>query len=267
MHPGRRVDIPRPFGYISDRIPLIPLSVNPMDNDTVLLLRRLQQRLVDEGHRVQGEMMGKVAERISASADLDLALERLYSMQGWDGIALRLMWYAQRARAGGSGARREALIDHQLEELHGLLMTAPQASTQDPPPGRQDGANVLTGEVFEALHHFNTALEELKHSAFEGERFQGMREGLVDSALSHAGRLHQVSSASGNDLLAQFAATFSMFLRYVIERDLFDDVRVAHLIDNATQSLQGLLESLGTEDYGALIQTIDMLQNPETLLE
>ena len=53
----------------------------------------------------------------------------------------------------------------------------------------------------------------------------------------------------------------------VTHRRLFDDVRVAHLIDNATQSLQGLLESLGTEDYGALIQTIDMLQNPETLLE
>jgi hypothetical protein len=238
-----------------------------MDNDTVLLLRRLQQRLVEEGHRVQGEMMGKVSERISASADLDLALERLYSLQGWDAIALRLMWYAKRARAGGAGIRRDALIDFQVEELHGLLMAAPEATAQDSPPARQPGGNVLTGEVFEALHHFNTALEELKRSAFEGERFQGMREGLVDSALTHAGRLHQVSSASGNETLGQFAATFSLFLRYVIERDLFDDVRVAHLIDNASQSLQGLLESLGTEDYGALLQTIDMLQNPETLLE
>jgi hypothetical protein len=238
-----------------------------MDNDTVLLLRRLQQRLVEEGHRVQGEMMGKVSDRISASADLDLALERLYSLQGWDAIALRLMWYAKRARAGGAGIRRDTLIDHQVEELHVLLMSAPQATSMEPLPVHQPGGNVLTGEVFEALHHFNTALEDLKRSAFEGERFQGMREGLVDSALTHAGRLHQVSSASGNETLAQFAATFSMFLRYVIERDLFDDVRVAHLIDNASQSLQGLLESLGTEDYGALLQTIDMLQNPETLLE
>jgi hypothetical protein len=238
-----------------------------MDNDTVLLLRRLQQRLVEEGHRVQGEMMGKVSERISASADIDLALERLYSLQGWDAIALRLIWYARRARAGGNGIRRDALLDFQVEELHGLLMSAPEATSQDNPPVRQGGGNVLTGEAFEALHHFNTALEELKRSAFEGERFQGMREGLVDSALTNAGRLHQVSSASGNETLAQFAATFSLFLRYVIERDLFDDVRVAHLIDNASQSLQGLLESLGTEDYGALLQTIDMLQNPETLLE
>jgi len=238
-----------------------------MDNDTVLLLRRLQQRLIEEGHRVQGEMIGKVSERLSSSADLDLALERLYSLQGWDAIALRLMWYAKRARSAGTGARRDVLIDYQVEELHSLLMTSDAGGTQDPPPARQPGGNVLTGEVFEALHHFNTALDELKRSAFEGERFQGMREGLVDSALSHAGRLHQVSSASGNETLAQFAATFSLFLRYVIERDLFDDVRVAHLIDNASQSLQGLLESLGTEDYGALIQTIDMLQNPETLLE
>ena len=238
-----------------------------MDNDTVLLLRRLQQRLIGEGHRVQGEMMGKVSDRIAASADLDIALERLYSLQGWDTIALRLMWYAKRARSGATGSRRDALIDLQVGELHGLLMAAPAATSPDPTAGRQPGGNVLTGEAFEALHHFNTALEELKRTAFEGERFQGMREGLVDSALSHGGRLHQVSSASGNEALAQFAATFSLFLRYVIERDLFDDVRVAHLIDNASQSLQGLLESLGTEDYGALLQTIDMLQNPETLLE
>jgi len=237
-----------------------------MDNDTVLLLRRLQQRLMEEGHRVQGEMMGRVADRIASSADLDLALERLYSLQGWDTLALRLMWYAKRARAGGPAARRDALIDYQVDELHALMMTAPQVSGA-PPPQRRNGQDALSGEIFEALHHFNAALEDLKRSAFEGERFQGMREGLVDSALSHAGHLHQVSSAGGNETLAQFAATFSLFLRYVIERDMFDDVRVAHLIDNASQSLQGLLESLGTEDYGALLQTIDMLQNPETLLE
>ncbi|HUI09129.1 MAG TPA: hypothetical protein VL221_02315 [Bacteroidota bacterium] len=238
-----------------------------MDKDTVLLLRRLEQRLMEEGHRVQGEMMGKVADRISSSADLDLSLERLYSLQGWDTIALRLMWYAKRARAGGPTVRHDALIDYQVDELHALLMTSPPASPPQAPPGRRNGQDALSGEIFEALHHFNSALDELKHSAFEGERFQGMREGLVDSALSHAGRLHQVSSAGGNETLAQFAATFSLFLRYVIERDMFDDVRVAHLIDNASQSLQGLLESLGTEDYGALLQTIDMLQNPETLLE
>jgi hypothetical protein len=149
-----------------------------MDNDTVLLLRRLQQRLIEEGHRVQGEMMGKVSDRISASADLDLALERLYSLQGWDTIALRLMWYAKRARAGGAGIRRDTLIDHQVEELHGLLMAAPQATSMEPLPVHQPGGNVLTGEVFEALHHFNTALEDLKRSAFEGNGSRGCVKGL-----------------------------------------------------------------------------------------
>jgi hypothetical protein len=42
---------------------------------------------------------------------------------------------------------------------------------------------------------------------------------------------------------------------------------VAHVIDNATQALQGVLERAAAEDYDALAQTIDMLQNPETLLE
>jgi hypothetical protein len=94
-----------------------------------------------------------------------------------------------------------------------------------------------------------------------------MRQGLVDAALLQAGRMHQAASGAGNGILAQFGAAFSLFLRYVIERDLFDDVRVAHLIDNASQSVQGLLESTGTDQYDSLQQTVEMLHNPETLLE
>lgn len=239
--------------------------MTPIDNDTVQLLRRLQQRLAEEGHRVQGEMMGKVADQLASAEETEIALERLYMVQGWDAIALRLMWYAERTRATGAGAPHDALIDYQVEELLRLLTTVPAGEADLPP--RPPTSGVLTGSLFEALHQFNSSLEELKRTAFEGERVQGMRQGLFDSALTHAGRLHQVSTAETNEALAQFAASFSLFLRYVIEHDLFDDVRVAHLIDNASSALQGVLESAGGESYDALLQTIDMLHNPETLLE
>jgi hypothetical protein len=239
--------------------------VKDPESHTVTILRRLCERLAEEGHRVQGEMMGKVADRL-ATEDIDRGLELLYAVQGWDEIALRLMWFEERARQMERGEPPEDLLVYQVDELFSLLMAANQGlEHQKPAAEEQQGA--LMGEVFEALHHFNSSLEDLKRTAFEGERFQGMREGLVDSALAHAGRLHQVSSAQGNEPLAQFAAAFSLFLRYVIEKDLFDDVRVAHLIDNACQSLQGLLERAGEEDYEPLLQTIDMLHNPETLLE
>ena len=67
--------------------------MNTVERDTVQLLRRLHQRLVEEGYRVQGDMMGKVADQIVATEEIDPALERLYMVQGWDSIALRLMWY------------------------------------------------------------------------------------------------------------------------------------------------------------------------------
>jgi hypothetical protein len=239
--------------------------VNVSESHAVTILRRLRQRLAEEGHRVQGEMMGKVADRLAAE-DINRGLELLYAVQGWDEIALRLMWFEERARETGKGEPNEALQDYQVDELFALLMAVNQGGEVEKLPS-EEHPGALTGEVFEALHHFNSALEDLKRTAFEGERFQGMREGLVDSALAHAGRLHQVSSTLGNEPLAQFAAAFSLFLRYVIEKDLFDDVRVAHLIDNACQSLQGLLEGTGGEDYEPLLQTIDMLHNPETLLE
>ena len=160
----------------------------------------------------------------------------------------------------------DALLDYQVDELFRVMTTVP-AGGEAPPQAVEVPSGVLTGPVFEALHEFSSSLEDLRKTAFEGERIEGMRQGFFDSALSHAGRLHQVSSANGNEVLAQFAAAFSLFLRYVIERDLFDDVRVAHLIDNAAQALQGVLDRAATEDYDVLTQTIDMLQNPETRLE
>jgi hypothetical protein len=243
------------------------LSVSLVENDTVQLLRRLQQRLTEEGHRVQGEMMGKVADRISSADDVEKALEQLYSVQGWDAIALRLMWYASQSSGKNADIPRDSLIEYQMEELHALLMAASSGEGEDSRPSSPEGTPQLTGAVFEGVFQFTAALDNLKQSAFEGERFQGMRQGLVDAALLQAGRMHQASSAAGNEILAQFAAAFSLFLRYVIERDLFDDVRVAHLIDNASQSVQGLLESTGREQYDSLQQTVGMLQNPETLLE
>jgi hypothetical protein len=238
-----------------------------IEHDTVQLLRRLQQRLAEEGHRVQGEMMGKVADRIASADDVERALEQLYSVQGWDEVALRLMWYASRTTGKAAGSTLDSLLDYQMEELHALLMTTPSVNDDGPGPAATDGPPPLTGAVFEGVFQFTTVLDDLKQTAFEGEKFQGMRQGLVDAALTNAGRLHQAATNAGNEILAQFAAAFSLFLRYVIERDLFDDVRVAHLIDNASQSVQGLLEATGPEQYDSLQQTVEMLHNPETLLE
>lgn len=211
--------------------------------------------------------MGKLADSFAATSAMQDTLDRLYSVHGWDVIALRLMWYIERARETGAGAGREALIDYQVEELYRLLMTAPGSNGAGSPAMAEQPAGPLTGGVFESLMQFNTSLEDLRRTAFEGERVQGMRQRFFDSALSNAGRLHQVCTAAGQDALAQFAAAFSLFLRYVIERDLFDDARVAHVVDNAGQALQGILDRASDEDYDSLQQTIDMLQNPETLLE
>jgi hypothetical protein len=212
-------------------------------------------------------MMGKLADSIASTTGMKETLDRLYSVHGWDMIALRLMWYIERARETGAGPGRDALIDYQVDELYRLLMTASGGNGSETPAQPEQPAGPLTGGVFESLMQFSTSLEDLRRTAFEGERVQGMRQRFFDSALSNAGRLHQVCSAEGQEALAQFAAAFSLFLRYVIERDLFDDARVAHVVDNAGQALQAILDRASDEDYDSLQQTIDMLHNPETLLE
>ena len=47
--------------------------------------------------------MGKLADAISTTTEIQATLDRLYSVQGWDAIALRLMWYIERARETGAG--------------------------------------------------------------------------------------------------------------------------------------------------------------------
>ncbi len=211
--------------------------------------------------------MGKLADSIASTTGMKETLDRLYSVHGWDMIALRLMWYIERARETGAGPGRDALIDYQVDELYRLLMTASGGNGADTPAQPEQPAGPLTSGVFESLMQFSTSLEDLRRTSFEGERVQGMRQRFFDSALSNAGRLHQVCSLGGQEALAQFAAAFSLFLRYVIERDLFDDARVAHVVDNAGQALQAILDRASDEDYDSLQQTIDMLHNPETLLE
>jgi hypothetical protein len=234
------------------------------DNDTPLLLQRLQRRLADEGHHVQAEMMGRLADRIAGSRDVATALNHLYAVQGWSEIALRLMWYRHRNSPADNEPQHEFLLHHQVDELYAILMSAsarPAESEGKVRPG------ALTGDIFEALHDFATALEDLRQASFEGERVPGMHFSFFDSALTRAGRLHQVATAAPNDHLIHFSGAVSLFLRYVIERGLFDDVRVIHLIDITAESLQKLLEQDSPVDYAALEQSTDMLHNSETLLE
>jgi hypothetical protein len=233
------------------------------DNSSALLLQRLQQRLAEEGHHVQAEMMGRLAVRIRTSGNVDAALRSLYGVQGWSEVAMRLMWYRHRRLTPDTPALADSLAQCQAEELHALLMTA----SGSPAAAPEGGEGALTGELFEALHEFASSLDDLRQASFEGERVPGMHFGLFDSALSRAGRLHQAATAAHNDHIVHFAGAVSLFLRYLIERELYDDVRSIHLIDITAEALQKLLEQQAPLDYAALEQSTDMLHNSETLLE
>jgi len=207
--------------------------------------------------------MGRLAERIGASPNVDAALRSLYGVQGWSDVAMRLMWYRHRRLVPDSPALSDALAHGQADELYGLLM---YASDRPAGPAEDDGS-ALTGDLFEALHGFAVALEDLRQASFEGEKVPGMHFGLFDSALSRAGLLHQSATAAHNDHIVHFAGAVSLFLRYIIERELYDDVRSVHLIDITAEALQKLLEQQAPLDYTALEQSTDMLHNSETLLE
>ncbi len=64
------------------------------------LLRRMESKLFDGGRHGEGEMVGRIAVRLSHARDLDIALRRLYGVIGWDTVAMKLMWYVEQIAAG-----------------------------------------------------------------------------------------------------------------------------------------------------------------------
>ena len=233
----------------------------------VRLLRKVESLLTKNGHQAKGDILGKVMQRFLQAENVKTALENLYSVEGWDQFALKLMWYVEKMKGPNAGVLRSGLMDYQVEELYSILVPAKNEHTDSAPADRVPAAPVQSGDIREALHNFGRVLEELKRKSFEGDRFTGIEQALLEGALHEAATLQQAAGSRGNQDVERFCSAFSLFVRYVLERALLRDVRVVNLIDSANLTLQTVMDTVGAEDFDSLHQTIELLENPKTLLE
>lgn len=231
----------------------------------VRLLRRVETSLAEDFRHAESEMLGKVIHQIVQSDDVHTALEHLYAVEGFDDIALRLMWLVERARPKENGVQ-ELVLEHDAGVLRALFLSAVNGKPQ---AGRTVAQHValVESEFYDVLHQFGRSVESLRNESHEGEVFTTIPDDRLFNVLDAAGKLREAAAGTAREDVVRFSSALSDFIHYVLDHERSDDVRVIHVLDNANLTLQTVLAAAGMEDFDSLRQTTDLLQYPRSLFE
>jgi len=227
----------------------------------VRLLRKLEFTLAEYGHQREAGRMGQIIQRIARADDVRAAVRTLYMVEGYDRLSLRLLFYSDRMGPFETELPDDSLIDYHVSKLYSTIVDSQpgeiRPSARRLPPSQ---------DVTQGIDGFVAALRDLRRGAMEGEPFRGIQRGHLERLLQRAHDLGATADREGNLDISRFAAASSTFVRYVLDRSIYEDVRVVNILDNAVLTLQTVLPSVGADDYDSLAQTNQLLSDPATLL-
>jgi len=229
----------------------------------IRLLRALEIHLAQGGRHDSAESVGKISRRISAADDLDTVLNSLFAVPGFDGVAVRLMWYAERLREPNPVPEAPGFQDYLAANLAAQLGGHTGRATS---PGQGEPAAAEL-DLAQALARFDACIETVKRSSYKDEVFEEIPLRGLDDIIREVVLLGEAAAAERNVDVLRFTSALSRCVDYVIRQRLFRDVRVLNLIDSANLTLQTALETRSAEDYDSLQQTIKLLEQPAGVLE
>jgi hypothetical protein len=224
----------------------------------VRLLRSAEQRLGERGDLHAQSVMGRIVARFSRSDNVHEELKRLYYVNGMDRLALRLMWSLERLPSVSRPAeqvflRRESdrVCSEFLRVFHG--------------PGELPSDD-LSADLLSALNEVSARVDNLKGPEGE-ESLGGTGEQKLFGVLQSIEALQTLAAQQRKQRVLQFAIVFKNFLRFVLDRKMFSDVRLVHILEHANNSLHTILLESREEGQDTLQETTDLLKDPETLLD
>jgi hypothetical protein len=229
----------------------------------VRLLRNVESRLGDHGHHAEASRVGKIVQKLAQADDIHEELNNLYSVDGCDQVALRLMWLLSVAEKGEVGFEN-GVLDYQASVVSDLVIQAVDGrlATNEPKPLSEQ-----LDDLFVSLHKFGKVIEELKREAFQDAEFKGIQDNQLFKILSELASLKESAKVAGRDEVVEFAEACAQFVQYALDGSIFADVRVANVLDNANLTLQTVFEAVGVEDNDSLLSTIELLKRPGDLLD
>ncbi len=229
----------------------------------VRLLRKLEFLLAQRGEQREAGRLGQIIQRIAKADDARGAVKALYAVEGYDRLALRLLYYADTLGPLLTEIPDERLTDYHVEQLDQALRGTDEANLT-----RRPARHTPSQDVAGAMDQFVASVHELRRTAHpEGGSFEHIPRELLEALLQQAHDLGVTAERRNEGDITRFANSVTTFVHYVIDRSLFDDVRVVNILDNAVLTLQTFLPSVGADDIDSLTQTIQLLADPATLLE
>lgn len=224
----------------------------------VRLLRRLESSISVPGSELFRTRLGRVVQRISRADDLRDALERLYAVEGFDRLALRLLWVMERPLPQSNLLENE-LMDHEVRQMEWVLR-----------PSQDDGPAPLSplqarpvDTFFEQLHRFGRAVEGLRRPPGEDEADADRLYRLLNATAS----LSSAAREAGNGRVERFCDAFSRFIHHALDERKASDVRVVNVLENANLTLQTVVESCSVQEDDTLQNMIVLLDDPRRLLD
>ena len=228
-----------------------------------LLMKSLELVLRQSGQRTEAAVVARVTDGIEKGGTLLPALEELYGVSGFDQMALRLMWYAERMQEWRGPRPDQRVLEFQVQQLASDL-PIPTGSGKEQPAVEQEVRHTGAGD---AVQRFSDSINALRKRAFEGDRFVGLDTVGLDGSVRAAEQLRAAANAESNQEVARFADAYMRFARYILENRVMTDVRVVNFIENANLTLQTAIATFGPDDFDSLHQTTMLLEAPKTLLE
>jgi hypothetical protein len=230
----------------------------------IRVLRNVETWLGENRHAAEGAKVGKIIQRIAQAESVDEALGELHRVEGFRDFSLHLMWMLQRAQQPGFAAT-EQIVNHHAALLTSLL------TTESEPEGEQDVVEQPTlpatiDKLYLSLHKFGRSMDAMKRGALVDGMFHGIDEESIYVLLNSLAELGESASSSGRKDALQFTEACTGFVHYAVEKSLLQDVRVLNVLDNANCTLQTVFEAGGGEDHDSLQSTIDLLKQPNELL-
>jgi hypothetical protein len=228
-------------------------------NYLVRLLRNVDRLFgVHQEHHAQG-IMSRLIARFDRADNVQEELLELYHVRGMDRFALRLMWSLDRL-ATISPHAGPCLLERETHVLFREFLAALHSD---------DSSDGLSESLLVLLRRLSASVDELKDHADRNLHHPGsmVDERRIYRIVEMIEELQGVAAEYRKQEVLQFALVFRNFLRYILERKMFSDIRVVYILEQANQSLRSVLMESRSDRNNALQETTDLLQHPETLLD
>jgi hypothetical protein len=206
-------------------------------------------------------VFGSIKARLTDAPDVGEELKNLYRVKGFSDFAMGLMWMVDRAEKNPGqvsiGPEDETLLLSSFRKA--MEEVAPQAANAIPVQdlsqagGRGAGGSDPRGLV-DLVEQFTEAVQ----SGSPGTRT--LLEDLASRCDDH------VQQGGAPDVV-EFAARFGVFLKYISERELFDDVRVINILSNVSSTVSSWANTPADAQSGLLEEALSILRDFKTHFE